>query len=108
MTSKLYSINDDGIEVYFLYKNDKYIEFPSFDEIEAITANNKLIEFNVENLYNITNNWSEFYNIIFEKYDDDNIIIKNKEYEKTFIISSWDDLYNILLDMAREYEIDID
>jgi len=106
MTSKLYSINDDGIDIYFLYKNDKYIEFPSFDELEAIPADNKLIEFNIENLYNITNNWSEFYNIIFEE-DNNNILIKNKEYEKTFIIKSWDDLYDILLDIVKEYEIEI-
>ena len=106
MTSKLYSINDDGIDIYFLYKNDKYIEFPSFDELEAIPADNKLIEFNIDNLYNITNNWSEFYNIIFEE-DNNNILIKNKEYEKTFIIKSWDDLYDILLDIVKEYEIEI-
>jgi len=106
MTSKLYSINDDGIDIYFLYKNDKYIEFPSFDELEAIPADNKLIEFNIDNLYNITNNWSEFYNIVFEE-DNNNILIKNKEYEKTFIIKSWDDLYDILLDIVKEYEIEI-
>lgn len=106
MTSKLYSINDDGIDIYFLYKNDKYIEFPSFDELEAIPADNKLIEFNIDNLYNITNNWSEFYNIVFEE-DNNNILIKNKEYEKTFIIKSWDDLYDILLDIVNEYEIEI-
>lgn len=108
MTSTLHKIIDEDINVYFLYKDGSYIEFPSFEKIEAITVDNVVIDFNIENIKKITDDWTEFDDFIYEEDNDNSIIIKNKEYVKEFKIISWDDLYDQLLDIAKEYNVEFD